>query len=120
MNLGELKKLGLELKKVAQDLPDEIVKKASTVDDESVALAERVADLLVRNNKIDARQRDEVMDKLLNHRKALELFYSNEKMAGEIPYDSFGTLKYASAPKKNKNKDETDVAFEAFVSELLN
>jgi ElaB/YqjD/DUF883 family membrane-anchored ribosome-binding protein len=120
MNLKNLKEVALELKKVAEHLPDTITKSASAVDDESVALAERVADLLVRNNKIDARQRDEVMDKLLNHRKALELFYSNEKMAGEIPYDSFGTLKYASAPKRNKKENESDVALDAFLSELLN
>ncbi|MEM3075152.1 MAG: hypothetical protein QW727_04400 [Candidatus Pacearchaeota archaeon] len=93
-------------------------------DDEILLRANKLCDLLSKNGKIAESQKEDILEKLLNHKEALELFYSNEKIAGysnSLVSDNFGGLIANGSNEKragwNSNKD--DDATKEFIRELF-
>lgn len=86
--------------------------------DEEINLrAKKLCELLYNNGKISDSQKDTVYNKLLNHRDALELFYSNEKIASySVKADDFGLLESSNPKFNGKTEDE---ATKIFISELF-
>jgi len=91
--------------------------------DEEIELrAKKLAELLNRNGKISDSQIDDIYEKLLNHKEALEMFYSNEKIGSySVLSDNFGVhvSNKSSNGKLKPDKEKEIEASRAFISELF-
>lgn len=106
-----------DLKHLVNSMDSTVLTKSAAYNSVIAEKAQKLVDLLIKNNKIDPRQKDEVLEKLSDQENTLDLFYSYEKLASGAPHDDFGELRNYNVTKNSVPK--RDAAQDAFISILF-